>query len=145
MEPGGPGGKIARHGIAQHRGDRQKFGAARSSPNGKQAADHDPAIEEIGKRRRVELKREHAGCRVPGRPGEEASGGERAVQIALVTGERVQVDERAGGVPGDFGRDRVIPLQIGTVIAGDAAGGFLNAGAQKPVAGAGDKRKQTSV
>src|ERR1035441_1801466 len=103
MELGGRGGEIAGHGVAEHCRNGQEFVRAGGPPDGEQAADGDSAIEEVGKGGRVELKGENAGGRVPGGASEETAGGEGAVEVALVSGERVQVDERAGGVAGDFG------------------------------------------
>jgi len=40
-----------------------------------------------------------------------------AVEIARVTGERVEIGEGAGGIAGDFGRDGVVALKVRAVIA----------------------------
>ena len=59
-----------------------------------------------------------------------------ALQISIVAGDRVQVNQATGGIAGDLGTYRLVPCEIDSVIAGDAAVRFLNAGVQKPIAGA---------
>src|ERR1039458_8121582 len=103
MELGGRGGEIAGHGVAEHGRNGQEFGGAGGPPDGEQAADGDSAIEKVGKGGRVELKGENAGGGVPGGAGQEAAGGEGAVEIGVVSGEGGEVDQRAGGISGDFG------------------------------------------
>ena len=123
------GGEIADHRLPQ-RGRRVQILRVRGdAPYRDQAADHDAAIEEIREAGRIEFKRHGGGCGVPCRAGQKTGRGNRAVEVPRVLGSGVQIDESAGRVAGDFGRYRVVALQVGAVIAGYAAVRLLNAGA----------------
>lgn len=136
------GAEIAQHVAADGGGGFEEFGFASGPPDGQQAADDDAAIEEVSVGGPGKLEGHRAGGGIPGRAGEEARGGEGAVQVDGVSGEGIQPAQRGGGIAGDFGRDRRMTRQVGAVITGHAAIGFLDAGAEKPLAGMGDLGKQ---
>ena len=134
MEIAGGAGEIARHGFADGDGGVEELLLAGGAPDGEQAADDDAAIEEIGEGGGLDFERHGLRRGVPG-AGEEAGGGEGAVEIAGVVGDGVQIDECADGVAGDLGGGGKIAAGIHQVVAGYAAVRLLNSGVEEPLSG----------
>ena len=134
MEIAGGASEIARHGFAGGHGGVEELLLAGGAPNGQQAAHDDAAIEEVGEGGGCDFERHGLRCGVPG-AGEEAGARERAVEVAGVVGDGVQIDEGADRVAGDLGGGGQIAARIHQVVAGHAAVRLLNSGVQEPLSG----------
>ena len=104
------------------------------APHGQKTSDDDSGVEEVSAVR-TGLEGKRRGHRIPRLIAQESCSPHGGVKMSRIAGDRMQVHERAGGITGDFIRDREIAALAGVVVTGDAPAGFLDSGTQKPAAG----------
>jgi len=118
--------EISRHRIGRAPGGGQPFGSLGRAPRRQQAPRDDPAVEEIGRRRRPVpvlswLEREDIQLPAPGRKSQEPRRPSGSLQVAGVSGECMQKGERAQCIAGYLSGNPAVGFNVRTIIACDPA------------------------
>src|SRR5689334_16136424 len=129
------------HAIGAPFGSLEIFLRIRGAIERQQPSNNDAAIEEkdpvlFCSACRRPLEREDLAFRIPSSMDEKITGPDGGVQILLLRGGFVQIDQRAYSVACDLRGDAVIAAEVDTVIACDPAVFLLNAGVEEPAPGA---------
>src|SRR5262245_23938638 len=95
------------------------------APAGKKPASDDAAVEKIRILGGIDLER-HTLMAAPD-AGQEFRREPGALEKLRVAGHGVEEDKSADAITRDLGGDRKVLFDVGPIVAGDAAGGRLNA------------------